>query len=240
MCLPIRPSRSSSSATRISTSLIRLSSRRGQDLLAELCHGIFAARREGPQIRSVDRPAHAGRRGLESGDRGEGSAHATFSSCLSPRTRPARTTSSTRKSRSSASGRRMPTASISIRCFSTGRPRPGSSKSTTRTFARATPSRSPVCLRANAAGRCPKPPTRSLTSRRRSPSEKPRRRRNKRRFRLRDGVDRGGASWTAGRDRAERCEPSRNRADRPARRPGPRRHQRPARDRLRAAGRARR
>ena len=37
----------------------------GRDPLAELRHGVSAAGREGPQIRSLDRPADAGRRGLE-------------------------------------------------------------------------------------------------------------------------------------------------------------------------------
>ena len=72
-----------------------------------------------------------------------------------------------KKYRSSANGSARPTTSISIRCSSTGRPRRGSTRSTTRTFARATPSRSPVFLRANAAGKWRRPPTRSPTLRRR-------------------------------------------------------------------------
>jgi hypothetical protein len=68
---------------------------------------------------------------------------------------------------SSASGSATATAFISIPCSSTGRRRPGSPKSTTRTFARGTPSPSRVCRRASAAGPWPRPPTRSPMSRKR-------------------------------------------------------------------------
>ena len=86
-----------------------------------------------------------------------------------PASRPARTISLTRKSRSFANASAITTASISIPCCSTGRRRLGLSRSTTRIFVRATPGRSRACRATTAVGLCPTPPTRSPTLRARSP-----------------------------------------------------------------------
>ena len=126
------------------------------------------------QIRSVDRPADAGRRGLEPGNRGEDPLPATSLSCLCPRS----STGSDYivdneipiiRERQRNRRRRL----FLSRCCSTGLPRRGSSKSMTRTFARATQSRSRASLQASAAEPCPRRPTRSQRLRRRPKSGKP-------------------------------------------------------------------
>ena len=160
---------------------------------------------------SVGRPPDAGRHGLEPGDRARSCAPATFSFCSSPPTRWLPTTSSTRNSKSLASGRRRATVCMSIRCCIDRRRRPGSTECATSICARATPSRSQSY---------------SLSERNQHMS---------------DAAD---EIAEPSRSRDRRSEKQRGRAaerrSRRPRAPSLRSHQRPARDLLRAAGRARR
>ena len=155
-CLPIRPGRLFSSATRIRTSrILPEDPAAGKILLADLRHEVPAARRGGPQIRSLDRRGSC--RSARTGARRSRprlracdifvllvSTNSTGSDYIVDKEIPI-----IRERQKSDDGRPFLSAADRLDAR-----RPGSSRSKTRTFAHATASRSPVSAKRPQPGKC--------------------------------------------------------------------------------------